>query len=213
MDRGVAARPGGDGVGIDGSCGRIGGAWAARMIGFATMFPPLPYLTLIGVIIAVSVMWWWLSTIRVTRAAPVAMMAQRIAFPGGIHLAEADQAIMRLEQPDEIVIPFEHAVLVIDFPLSTPASIPITAPLPLGFTRAALVKSICEEYAHVYDAEEGTAAIKPTSPEERDGNTKRNRTDGAYGIWGHDLGDLVVTAARWTRQADGTVEILLHVES
>jgi len=177
------------------------------------MLLPLPYLTLIAVVIVVAVLWWWLSRIRVTPAPPVAMMAQRIAFPGGIHLAEADQAIMRLEQPDEIVIPFEHAVLVIDFPLSTPASIPITAPLPLGFTRAALVKSICEEYAHVYDAEEGTAAIKPTSPEERDGNTKRNRTDGAYGIWGHDLGDLVVTAARWTRQADGTVEILLHVES
>ena len=154
-----------------------------------------------------------MSKIRVTRAAPVAMMAQRIAFPGGIHLAEADQAIMRLEQPDEIVIPFEHAVLVIDFPLSTPASIPITAPLPLGFTRAALVKLICEEYAHVYDAEEGTAAIKPTLPEERNGNSKRNRTDGAYGIWGHDLRDLVVTSAHWTRQPDGTVEIQLHVES
>jgi hypothetical protein len=120
---------------------------------------------------------------------------------------------MRLEQPDEIVIPFEHAVLVIDFPLSNPASISITAPLPLGFTRAALVRSICDEYAHIYDAEEGTAAIKPTLPEERNGTGKRNRTDGAYGIWGHDLKDLVVTAARWSRQSDGTVEIQLHVES
>ena len=35
----------------------------------------------------------------------------------------------------------------------------------------------------------------------------------AYGIWGHDLQDLVVTAARWTRQSDGTVQIELHVES
>src|SRR3954468_9081067 len=134
-------------------------------------------------IIIVSAAWWWIARVRVSSAPPqVAMMAQRIAFPGGIRLSEGDGAIMRLDKPDEIVIPFEHAVLVIDFPLSTPASIPITAPLPLGFTRAALVKSICEEYAHIYDAEEGTAAIKPTLPEERNGNSKRNRTDGAYGI-------------------------------
>ena len=170
----------------------------------------MEYVALIA--IALGIAWWWISRVRVTTS-PTAMMATRIVFPGGIHLNDHDKALAHLRNPEEIVIPFEHAVLVIDFPLSTPASIPITAPLPLGFTRAALVKSICEEYAHVYDAEEGTAAIKPTSPEERDGNTKRNRTDGAYGIWGHDLGDLVVTAARWTRQADGTVEILLHVES
>ena len=34
---------------------------------------------------------------------------------------------------------------------------PISSPLPLGFTRATLIQTICEEYAHIYDAEEGTA--------------------------------------------------------
>jgi len=111
----------------------------------------------------------------------------------------------QLDKPDEIVIPFEHAVLVIDYPLSTPATIPISAPLPIGFTRAALVKTICEEYGHVYDAEEGTAATKTIPREERGELRNRNRTDGAYGIWGHDLQDLVLTAARWTRRTDGTV--------
>jgi hypothetical protein len=187
---------------------------ASRDVRVAPMFVPLPYLTLIAVVIVVGAVWWWLSRMPVSSApAPVAMMAQRIAFPGGIRLAEGDRAIMRLDKPDEIVIPFEHAVLVIDFPLSHPATVPITAPLPLGFTRAALVKSICDEYEHIYAAEEGTAAIKPVPLEDRGGGGTRNRTDGAYGIWGHDLQDLVVTAARWTRQPDGTVQIELHVES
>jgi hypothetical protein len=180
------------------------------------MFLPVPYLTLIAVVIVVAAAWWWISRLRVTPSSalsPVAMLVQRIAFPGGIRLVEGDQAIMRLEQPDEIVIPFEHAVLVIDYPLSNPASIPITAPIPLGFTRAALIKTICDEYEHIYDAEEGTAAIKTIPPEDRGENPNRNRTDGAYGIWGHDLQDLVVTAARWARRSDGTVQIELHVES
>ena len=118
----------------------------------------LPQVTLLVVMLVVAGTWWWLSRVRVTSRPPVAMMVQRIAFPGGIRMCEPDRAVTQLDKPDEIVIPFEHAVLVIDYPLSSPASIPISAPLHLGFTRAALVKLICEEYGHVYDAEEGTAA-------------------------------------------------------
>ena len=178
------------------------------------MFLPVPYLALISVAVVVAAVWWLISRARVTPAAPsVAMMVQRIAFPGGIHLHDPGPALARLDQPDEIVIPFPHAVLVIDYPLSNPATMEIDAPLPLGFTRAALIKAICDEYAHVYDAEEGTAAIKTIPVEERGELRNRNRTDGAYGIWGHDLEDLVLTAARWSRQSDGTVQIELHVES
>lgn len=178
------------------------------------MILPLPYLTLIVVAIGVAVLWWWLSRTPVTAApAPVPMIPQRIAFPGGIRLRDPERALAQLERPDEIVIPFDHAVLVIDYPLTTPASIAIEAPMPLGFTRAALVKAICDEYGHIYDAEEGTAATKTIPPQDRGEMRSRNRTDGAYGIWGHDLQDLIVTAARWTRQTDGTVRIELHVEA
>jgi hypothetical protein len=178
------------------------------------MLLPLPLVTLVAVVIVIAVIWWWLSRIPVTATKPrVAMMPQRIAFPGGLRLHDSARAVAQLDKPEEIVIPFEHAVLVIDFPLSTAATIPITAPITLGFTRAALVKTICEEYGHVYDAEEGTAATKTIPIEERGELRGRNRTDGAYGIWGHDLQDLVLTAVRWTRRSDGTVQIELHVES
>ena len=178
------------------------------------MILPLPYLAVIVVALGIAALWWWLSRTPVTAPpAPVPMIPQRIAFPGGIRLREPERALSQLDRPDEIVIPFDHAVLVIDYPLTTPATIAIEAPLPLGFTRAALVKAICDEYGHIYDAEEGTAATKTIPIAERGPMRGRNRTDGAYGIWGHDLQDLVVTAARWARQPDGTVRIELHVES
>jgi hypothetical protein len=175
---------------------------------------PVFTLTLIAVIIGVAAAWWWLSRVAVTPPpSPVAMMAQRVAFPGGIRPADPAAALAGLDHPDDIVIPFAQAVLVIEYPLTTPASVPIESPLPLGFTRAALVKAICDEYSHIYDAEEGTAATKTIPIDERAPRRGRNRTDGAYGIWGHDLQDLVVTAAHWTRQTDGSVKIELHVES
>jgi hypothetical protein len=175
---------------------------------------PIPYLALIVVALGIAVLWGWLSRTPVTApAAPIPMIPQRIAFPGGIRLRDPERSLALLDKPDEIVIPFDHAVLVIDYPLTTPASVAIEAPLPLGFTRSALAKAICDEYAHIYEAEEGTAATKTIPIEERGAMRGRNRTDGAYGIWGHDLQDLVVTAARWTRQPDGTVRIELHVES
>jgi hypothetical protein len=175
---------------------------------------PLPYLTLLIVAAGMAALWWWLSRAPVsTPSAPVPMIPQRIAFPGGIRVHAPETALAQLEKPDEIVIPFNHAVLVIDYPLTTPASISLEAPLPLGFTRSALIKLICEEYAHIYDAEEGTASTKTIPVGERGAMRGRNRTDGAYGIWGHDLQDLLLTAARWTRQADGTVQIELQVES
>lgn len=170
----------------------------------------LLFMSFLFVALAIAVAWWWLSRVDVSPP-PVAMMPTRIAFPGGgIRLDSPD--ITLLQKPDEIVIPFEHAVLVIDWPLTNPARIAITAPIVQGFTRRELVKAICEEYSNVYEAEEGTAATKSTLPAERAEGEKRNRTDGVYGIWGHDLGELRLTAVRWTRLPQGTVEIELHVE-
>lgn len=172
----------------------------------------LPLMSLLVFIaIAIGITWWWISRVPVSPA-PVAVMPTRIAFPGGLDLADANKSIALLQKPDEIVIPFEHAILVIDWPLTNPARIAITAPITQGFTRRELVKAICEEYSNVYEAEEGTAHTKPIPPAERAPGEKRNRTDGVYGIWGHDLSELRLTALRWTRRPEGTVEIELHVE-
>ena len=76
----------------------------------------LPQVTLLVVVLPIAGTWWWLSRVRVTAQPPVAMMVQRIAFPGGIRVSDAERAVTALDKPDEIVIPFEHAVLVIDYP-------------------------------------------------------------------------------------------------
>jgi hypothetical protein len=173
-------------------------------------FSAMEYVVLVAIALAVA--WWWTSRARVTTH-PTAMMVTRIVFPGGIHLNDHDKALAHLRNPEEIVIPFEHAELVIDYPLTTPAKIELDSPIAVGFTRAELIKQVVEAYQHVYEAEEETAVTKTIPVEERGPRLNRNRTDGVYGIWGHDLVDLVITAARWHRAANGTVSIELHVES
>lgn len=167
--------------------------------------------TLVVVILLALLGWWWLSRVRVSPA-PVAMMPTRIAFPS-LRLGDLESALAVLERPEEVVIPFEHAILVIDYPLTTPANVEITAPLAQGFTRSALVRAIYDEYENIYEAEEGTAATRTLDRSERNGTAGRNRTDGVYGIFDHDREDLVLTAARWTRDPSGAVRVELSVET
>jgi hypothetical protein len=174
--------------------------------------PPLPVLAFVAVAIALGLAWWWSTRLKVSPE-PIALMVTRVGFPKGMRVHDVDKALAMIEKPDEIVIPFEHATLVIDFPLTLPATIAITAAIPQGFTRGELVRAICDEYQHVYDAEEGTAHTKPVPREERGERGERNRTDGAYGIWGHDLEELVLNSARWVRQSNDNVRIELHVEA
>jgi len=162
--------------------------------------------------LAIGLAWWWISRIAVTPP-QVAMMALRLAFPGGIRLGDPARSLAGLAKPDEIVIPFDRATLRISYPLTVPATVPIQASIPWGFTCGEIVRAICEEYENVYEAEEATAATKTVPREERTERPERNRTDGVYGFWGHDLDELVLTSLRWTRGTDGLVEIELHVEA
>lgn len=166
-------------------------------------------MILFGLLLGLVAASWWLSTISVSPYVP-ADTANRIPFPR-IHMDDTGAALARLDEPDEIVIPHERAILVIKYPLSVPASIEVHAPINFGFTRAELVKAICEGYQHVYEAEEATATTKPLALEERSAGQRRNRTDGLYGIWGYDLHELVLTATHWSRRFDGVVVIDLHV--
>ena len=176
------------------------------------MILPLPYLAAVVILIAVVFAWWLSRRVPVSHA-PVSLMVTRIGFPANLRLDNAESALALLELRDEIVIPFPRAILVIDFPLTHAAHVGITAALPQGFTRGELVRIICEEYGHVYAAEEGTAMNSEVSVEARGARRERNRTDGAYGIWGHELDDLVLSSARWVKQSNGDVRVELHVEA
>ena len=174
------------------------------------LWPP-PYLAVLVVALTIGIVWWLSRRMKVSHE-PVALMVTRIAFPPGMRVHDPDQALAMLELRDEIVIPFSRATLVIDFPLTHPAHVTINSALPQGFTRGELVRTICDEYTHVYAAEEGTAPEEPTIHEHGD-RRERTRTDGAYGIWGHALEDLVVRSARWVKQSNGEVRVELHVDA
>lgn len=173
------------------------------------MIWPSPYVAGLVLLAGLAIAWWFSRRMEVAHA-PVALMVTRIGFPPDLRVADVEAALAMLELRDEIVIPFPRATLVIDFPLTHPANVHITAALPQGFTRGELVRAICDEYAHVYAAEEGTSAAE-VMVEARGPRRERNRTDGAYGIWGHDLTDLILMSARWVKHSNGDVQIELHV--
>jgi hypothetical protein len=166
---------------------------------------------LLALALLIGLVWWLSKRMKVTHP-PVALMATRIGFPPDLRIADPTAAIARLELRDEIVIPYSRVALVIEFPLTHPATIAISSALPQGFTRGELVQVICDEYAHVYAAEEGTAS-RDVTVEERGGRRERPRSDGAYGIWGHALDDLVLRSARWVKESNGEVRVELYVDA
>jgi hypothetical protein len=167
--------------------------------------------TLLVIAFAVGLAWWLSKRLRASHA-PVALMVTRIELPADLRISDPQAALARLKLRDEIVIPFPKATLVIEFPLTHPAHVAIAADLPQGFTRGEIVQTICDEYAHVYAAEEGTST-SDVSVEDRAHGPERPRSDGAYGIWGHPLEHLVLRSVRWVKQSNGEVRVEPYVDA
>ncbi|MNL30171.1 hypothetical protein D3C87_1518920 [compost metagenome] len=65
----------------------------------------------------------------------------------------------------------------------------------------------------MYEEEEATATKKTIPPEKRIGMYNRNETNGKYGIWGHDIADLVLSEIQIYESADGKLILALIIES
>lgn len=97
----------------------------------------------------------------------------------------------KLKNGDEIVIAENNIAVCFDYPFKDSFYFNFTADTPMGFTRKHLAKCIIQQYMDMYAEEEQTLNEKEVIPiEERGSLLNRNETDGKYGIWGHDLGDL-----------------------
>jgi hypothetical protein len=94
--------------------------------------------------------------------------------------------------PDEVVLlPSANYVLKIEYPLKKPCKIKFNSGSS-GMTRLALAEYICVEYRRIYAEEDATiTAIVGQIP----GMFNRSATTGKYGIWGHDIGDLMLHTA------------------
>ncbi len=111
---------------------------------------------------------------------------------------------------DEVVIQEKEITVIVDYPLSSNYKFELIS--KKGFTRAQLIKEISKCYYQLYDEEEKTATIK-TVPMQQRKIFNRNQTNGKYGIWGHDIGDLVLDEIHVFKNAIGKVTLTLQLES
>jgi hypothetical protein len=93
---------------------------------------------------------------------------------------------------NEVVLEGEKDyVLKIDYPLSVPYIQTGRTP-SCGVTRRELIGIIVDAYRAVYAMEDKTSGVPA---DHMHGMYNRNTTDGTYGIWGHDIGDLDLHSA------------------
>jgi len=92
----------------------------------------------------------------------------------------------------EVVIPATSIKIVIDYPVEYKATYEHES--KNGFTRKHLAELIAKDYQEMYDEEEATTVIVPTNIP---GMLNRCETNGKYGIWGHNIDDLILHTAKY----------------
>lgn len=129
-----------------------------------------------------------------------------------ISLGKIDEELGRMIAADEVVVPYKKVTIMIDYPLNKPAFFDLVSENG-GFSRKQLAIAISKKYHALYIEEEETALRKTIPPEQRKGMINRNETDGKYGIWGHDLSDLVLSTVEVRRNPDGKIVLALVINS
>lgn len=91
--------------------------------------------------------------------------------------------------PKEVVLSADtEYTLIIDYPVFKPYKATIKTG-KRGMTRVKLASEICTHYKKMYREEDKSAGGHPGRIK---GMVNRALSNGTYGIWGHDLGDLVL---------------------
>jgi hypothetical protein len=138
-----------------------------------------------------------------------------IDYPEGfipyIKLEHPQQYIKQLINQDEIVVKEDAITLIIDYPLTNEYRQKLYS--RDGFTRRELIMEISKAYYKLFDEEEATATVKTIPVEKRTTVYNRNQTNGKYGIWGHDIADLVLADIMVYRALEGEILLSLNIES
>lgn len=129
-----------------------------------------------------------------------------------VNIDNPQQDLNNLQDGDKIVLPYTPVQLIIDYPLDRPAEFVLSA-VGTGFTKKQLVEEISKRYHRIYKEEETTANTKTTPMEDRKTLANRNTTDGKYGIWGHDITDLVLSSVEVHKSASGKITLTLGIDS
>ena len=129
-----------------------------------------------------------------------------------VQIEKTDTEIKRLIDPEEIVLPYTKARLIIDYPLNNPAVFELST-TGKGFTRKQLTQYIGDKYHMIYEEEEQSATEKTVPLDKRENLINRNKTNGKYGIWGHDLSDLSLTTIEVYKDEKGQISLMLDINS
>ena len=128
-----------------------------------------------------------------------------------ISIEDPAKDLPQLIDKETVIIPDTSITIIIDYPLNNKYRVDLIS--KTGFTKETLIKEISEQYHKVYAEEEETSTIKTIPVDKRVGIYNRNETDGKYGIWGHDIADLVLTEVLVYKTQDGQIILSLDIES
>jgi hypothetical protein len=126
-------------------------------------------------------------------------------------LENPKQDIPNLVEKEKIVIKQSLIKIIIDYPLTNQYEFTLTS--NEGFSREQLLLEISNHYYKVFEEEEKTATIKTTPIDKRTTMYNRNQTNGKYGIWGHDIADLVLSSINVYKTKNGEIILTLGIES
>ncbi|HMI02151.1 MAG TPA: hypothetical protein VK541_06700 [Pedobacter sp.] len=126
-------------------------------------------------------------------------------------LEKPEQDIPELKDAEETLISRKTAIVLIDYPLRNEYKFELNS--ETGFTREFLLKEISKTYYKIYAEEEATATVKTIPIEKRTKMYNRNETNGKYGIWGHDIADLVLAEIQVYETSDKKLVLVLVINS
>lgn len=128
-----------------------------------------------------------------------------------VNIEKPQEEIPNLVGKDEIVIKQTDINVMIDYPLTHPYGFSLTS--KDGFSRKELLTEISKHYFNVYAEEEKTATIKTIPIDKRTKLINRNKTNGKFGIWGHDIADLILTEILVYKSEKGEFKLILMMAS
>ena len=114
------------------------------------------------------------------------------------------------ENPDEVVITQNDITVEFSYPLSKAVTFDFHSNNGNGFTREQLEDLVTSTYQKIYEEEEESTQVEPGHIP---GMLNRNTTNGKYGIWGHDIEDLVLHTLYVTYRDNALPYITLGVDS
>jgi len=121
-------------------------------------------------------------------------------YPGGMSPQIAEEAEDIIDA-DEIVTDRDSILINFTYPLSRKVSFSFHQKRPGGFTRLDFYQCVLAGYHRIYNEEHKAVG----DPGHIQGMLNRESSDGPYGIWGHDIGDLVLEGV--TDNGDGTFDL------